>query len=202
MEREGYIKFQCDWKKSNPLEEGLLRSLIHWRDVLHEYGFIGAHPDGTGFGNISRRLEENRFIISGSGTGHILKIRPEHFSLVTGFDINKNYLKCEGPVKASSESLTHGVIYREAGEVHAVIHIHHLGFWNKLLALVPATSKEAAYGTPEMAFEIRRLFRETDVRKQKILVMGGHEEGIVSFGKDLKEAAEVLFRFARDLDIH
>jgi len=34
-----------------------------------------------------------------------------------------------------------------------------------------------------MAFEIFRLFRETNVCDTGIFVMGGHKEGIVSFGK-------------------
>ena len=43
-----------------------------------------------------------------------------------------------------------------------------------------------------MAYEIMRLFKETDVPSRKILVMAGHEGGIVTFGKNLQEAFEVL----------
>lgn len=201
MEQEGYIKFQCEWEKSKPLQKRELDMLIHWRNVLYRHGFIGAYPDGVGFGNISKRYKDNQFVISGSGTGNYINIQQEHFSLVTSFDIEKNYLKCEGPSRASSESLTHGVIYQQVGEINAVVHIHHRKFWEKLLGVVPATSKDAAYGTPEMALEMVRLFQMTDVRREKILVMEGHEEGIVSFGKHLHEATEVLFRFARNLEI-
>lgn len=197
---EGYIKFQCDWEKTGPLPQNVLGSLIHWRNVLFKYGLIGAYPNGIGFGNISRRYEGKKFIISGSGTGNFQVILPDHFSLVDSFDIERNYLKCMGPVKASSESLTHGTIYREDPEVNAVIHVHHMGFWKKLLSIVPSTSKNATYGTPEMAREIVRVFHTTLVREQKILVMEGHEEGIVSFGKDLDEAADVLLDFAGKLD--
>ncbi len=197
MEQEGYIKFHCDWKEKRPLPEKDLRALMHWRDILFKQGFIGAYSNGIGFGNISQRSRGDQFIISGSGTGIHKKILPDHFSVVTDFDIKRNYLRCEGPVRASSESMTHGVIYREASEINGIIHIHHRQYWEKLLGVVPATSKDAAYGTPEMAREIIRVFRETDLRHTKILVMEGHEEGIVSFGADLDEAAEILFRFAR-----
>ncbi len=201
MEQEGYIKFLCNWQETEPLPENDLEPLIHRRNILYDYGFIGAYPDGIGFGNISKRYKGNQFIISGSGTGNYRRILPRHFSLVTDFDMDRNYLQCQGPVKASSESMTHGAIYREAVEVNGIIHIHHKGFWEKLLGMVPATSKNAAYGTPAMAREIVRILRETDVMRIRILVMEGHEEGIVSFGKDLDEAAEVLFRFARQLDV-
>jgi L-ribulose-5-phosphate 4-epimerase len=43
-----------------------------------------------------------------------------------------------------------------------------------------------------MAKEIKRLFEETSLRSEKIIVMGGHEEGIISFGKNLEEAANVM----------
>ena len=43
-----------------------------------------------------------------------------------------------------------------------------------------------------MANEIKRLFDETALNKEKILVMGGHREGIISFGKDLEEAGSIL----------
>jgi len=44
-----------------------------------------------------------------------------------------------------------------------------------------------AYGTPEMAYEIIRLFKGSDVRSKKIFVMAGHRGGILSLsGKILK----------------
>ncbi len=46
-----------------------------------------------------------------------------------------------------------------------------------------------------MAEEVIRLFKETDVKKKKILVMPGHEEGVISFGKNLKEAGQILLEF-------
>ena len=43
-----------------------------------------------------------------------------------------------------------------------------------------------------MANEITRLFNETDVKNQKIIVMAGHEEGILSFGASLEEAGGII----------
>ena len=61
--------------------------------------------------------------------------------------------------------------------------MHTDGLWATLLDRAPATSKSVAYGTPEMAYEIMRLFKGTDLRSRKILVMAGHEGGIATFGK-------------------
>jgi ribulose-5-phosphate 4-epimerase/fuculose-1-phosphate aldolase len=66
--------------------------------------------------------------------------------------------------------------------------------WKALLGRAPTTSNAVEYGTPEMAQEIMRLFEATDVQNQKILVMAGHEAGIVTFGKNLEEAFAVLMR--------
>jgi hypothetical protein len=58
----------------------------------------------------------------------------------------------------------------------------------------PTTSKAADYGSAEMANEIMQLFTRTDVERRKIVVMAGHEAGILTFGKDLEEAFAVLMR--------
>jgi hypothetical protein len=61
--------------------------------------------------------------------------------------------------------------------------------WNELIDKVPTTSHDVSYGTPEMALEFRRLYEDTDFAEQGIAIMGGHEEGIVSFGCDVEQAA-------------
>ena len=57
---------------------------------------------------------------------------------------------------------------------------------------VSTTEKNVSYGTPEMAKEIIRLFKQDNLIDKKILVMSGHEEGIISFGANLEEAANIL----------
>ena len=48
-----------------------------------------------------------------------------------------------------------------------------------------------------MAGEVMRLFRVSDVQSRKMLVMAGHEGGVVAFGKNLEEAFAVLMRERR-----
>jgi len=45
-----------------------------------------------------------------------------------------------------------------------------------------------------MAYEVMRLFKLTHIQSRKIVVMAGHEGGIVAFGRDLEEAFAVLIR--------
>ena len=46
-----------------------------------------------------------------------------------------------------------------------------------------------------MAAEVHRLYRETVLPERRILAMGGHEDGILVFGRGPEEAGEVLLRW-------
>jgi hypothetical protein len=53
-----------------------------------------------------------------------------------------------------------------------------------------------------MSDEVRRLFRETDVRARRLFSMGGHEDGLVAFGTTAEEAGTVLLHhLARALQL-
>lgn len=189
---EGYIKFNCNWIPSNDIPLAKVAVLNVWRDILYQKGLIGMYPDGIGFGNISTRCDEKTFLISGTATGGLATLTASHYSMVTDYDLRTNSLTCVGPVKASSESLTHALVYECSATTNAVIHVHNLDLWNRLIHRVPTSNENIPYGTPEMANEIKRLFAETTVSKEKIIVMGGHREGIIGFGKDLEEAGTIL----------
>ena len=191
---EGYIKFNCNWIKTNLIPEDKAVAINVWRDIMYKQGFIGVYDDGIGFGNISVRCEDQTFLITGSSTGEFEKLNENHYSLVTNYNLLQNSLTCKGPIKASSESLTHALIYECSPETNAVIHIHNIDMWNNLIHKVPTTKIEATYGTPEMANEIKRLFSESEVAAEKIIVMGGHKEGIISFGSTLEEAGNILLK--------
>lgn len=192
---EGYIKFQAAWEKGDPADPAFLADLIAARKQLFKMGLIGAYPDGVGYGNISKRRDaRGQFAISGTATGHLETLGPEHFSLVVGADIAANRIYCAGPALASSESLTHAAVYQTCPEVNAVIHIHDRGLWEQWVNKAPTTIGSAAYGTPEMAFSIAKLLADPILREWKFLVMAGHPEGCISFGKNLNEALDALFR--------
>lgn len=185
---EGVIKFKCEWEEQLPLSNSILKDIIHWRNRLFALKLIGTDKDGIGYGNISIRHDDKQFIISGSQTSIKEKADENDFTLVTSFDIEKNLIQCKGPVKASSESLTHAAIYSVCKEANAIIHIHNSDLWKKLKNKIPTTPEYAEYGTPVLALEIMKLFETSDIINHRIFVMGGHPEGIISFGRSLKEA--------------
>ena len=191
MSEEGVIKFNCTWRKEAPLNGELIKELNTWRDKLYKLKLLGVTKEGIGYGNISCRYKDH-FIISGSGTGKLKHLTNEHYTTVINYSVEENTLTAVGPVIASSESLTHAMIYKKQPDINAVFHVHHFALWKKLFNKIPATDINVAYGTPAMANEIVRLFNETKLASEKIFVMAGHEEGIVSFGKDVNEAGNIL----------
>jgi ribulose-5-phosphate 4-epimerase/fuculose-1-phosphate aldolase len=160
---------------------------------------MGLDSNGVGFGNLSvRDGVTGNFYITGSATGDLPELTPADCVRVVEYDFARNWLRYEGAAIPSSESLTHAAIYESDPSTSAVIHCHDSVLWTTLLCRAPTTSETVAYGTPEMAYEIMRLFAVSDVRNTQILVMAGHEGGIVSFGKNFGAAFEVLMR-AREL---
>ena len=190
---EGYIKYQCRWHNQPSVTAADIKDLNPWRDRLYKLGLIGQYPNGIGFGNLSIRTADSQpLIISGTQTGGIAELTTQHYTKVTDFDWHQNCVTCQGLIKASSETLTHAAIYVAQPEVKAVVHVHHGELWRQLLNKVPTTDPGCAYGTPEMAEEIIRLCQQPATQSQKIIVMSGHEEGILTFGSDLDTAGGTL----------
>ena len=190
---EGYIKFDSHWRNTGPLDNAEIESLNRWRRPIYDAGLIGQYEEhGIGFGNLSVRATaaQRQFIISGSQTGHLPDLGAEHYALVEGYDIDRNRVYSIGAREASSESMTHAAIYELDPEIGAVVHVHSEAMWAGLKGSAATTDAEVAFGTPEMAREFHRLFKETDFPKTGIAVMAGHDSGLVSTGSNLQEAAE------------
>jgi len=189
---EGYIKFDSHWRKTEPLDNAEIELLNRWRRPLYDAGLIGHFEEhGIGFGNLSvRAAAQRQFIISGSQTGQLSDLGAEHYALVEDYDIDRNRVYSIGAREASSESMTHAAIYELDPEIGAVVHVHSEAMWAGLKGSAATTDAEVAFGTPEMAREFHRLFKETDFPKTGIAVMAGHDSGLVSTGSNLQEAAE------------
>ena len=192
---EGYVKFQCNWVREEiSVPEYLFSSLSSARSQLYELGLIGMYPDGIGYGNISVKTAADEFLITGSATGQFLSLEARHYALVNAYNFRENIISCCGSTKASAESMTHAAVYEAIPEVGAVVHVHHLHLWEKLINFYPTTPETIEYGTPEMAESVRFLAQQLRFESGKVIIMGGHREGILSFGKSLEEATEQIIK--------
>jgi ribulose-5-phosphate 4-epimerase/fuculose-1-phosphate aldolase len=165
---------------------------------MYKSGLIGMYSNGIGYGNLSVRATAGSFYISGTATGRLPVLEERHFALVNSWSFSENSLLCTGQINASAESLSHAAIYESLPQVGAVIHIHHKGMWDKYCNLLLTTSPRVLYGTPEMAREIKRIVLTLNRGQDSVLVMGGHEEGIIAWGETLDEAGEIILKYYND----
>jgi L-ribulose-5-phosphate 4-epimerase len=182
------------------------REINAWRKILYMTQLIGQDParyGGFGYGNISQRLvpfdapeRQRRFVISGTQTGGLADLTEEHYATVLECHPDQNLVVAEGPIRPSSESMTHAALYAVDDSLRCVIHAHSPYIWHSAQSLgIPITRESVAQGTPEMAEEVQRLFRDKPLRELFIFAMGGHEDGVVSFGRTVQEAGTVLMNY-------
>ena len=206
MRQEGVIKFELEHRQRE-LEPrrfaGLGSQLAAWRQVLSLTRLVGQHPDlydGAGYGNVSGRLGppnaalgRRAFLITASQTSGRSTIGLQDFAVVERYDFRHNRVVSYGRLPPSSESMTHGAIYDLGPHIRCVLHAHSPVLWQEARRLrIPTTDPAVSYGTPEMAREVQRLFRETAVVERQILAMGGHEDGIIAFGRSPEETGQIL----------
>jgi L-ribulose-5-phosphate 4-epimerase len=193
-----YVKFSYECAREKIAAFDQLPELNECRRKLRELHMIGVDSNGIGFGNLSvRDGATSNFYVTGSATGGLSNLALTDCVRVVAYDFEKNRVRYEGCAIPSSESLTHAAIYESDPMATAVIHCHDSVLWRTLLERGPTTSKSAAYGTLEMAYEIMRLFKTSNVRTRNILVMAGHQGGILAFGKNFEDAFEVVMRKLR-----
>lgn len=197
---EGYIKFELHWQWEESIAGLALEDLQANRQRMFQQGFIGWDDVlGVGFGNISKRsaAKYTEFIISGTQTGGLVSLESQHFCLVKDFDIQKNQIWCQGPIKASSESMTHAAIYAANDRYQAVIHIHHRQMWEYYYDQLPTTDPAATYGTPEMAEAIADITKDRFLPSTPMIIMGGHQDGIMVFGANLDQVSDTILEYYR-----
>jgi hypothetical protein len=113
------------------------------------------------------------------------ELQPQHYVTVLDCDAALNKVAAIGPIKPSSESLTHGLLYQADPEIEWVMHLHSPDIYSRqeLLSL-PATAANALCGTPQLALEVNRIRAVHASTDPCLLVMGGHVDGILAFGTD------------------
>ena len=191
---EAQLPFELEWEAVPLPELPLLQELCLWRDVLFRNGLIGLTADGIGYGNLSVRSGPGaQFFITGTGTGGLPHMSAEHCSEVLEVELHRPRIRCRGLVRPSSESLSHAALYLCSPAIGAVAHVHDAALWHRLRGKLP-TATALGYGTPELAADIQRLVREHRLIPSGVIVMGGHQDGLLSFGQTLCEAVTLLLR--------
>lgn len=193
---EGVIKFECVWQLGAGPQPSEIASLDAWRRRCFDLGLVGVTSDGIGYGNLSARIGSTRtFWVTGSGTGGLARLGPAHYTRVVEADPEHNRLVCEGPLKASSESMTHAVLYVALPDTHVVIHVHSASLWHRFAHRLPTTAEDIPYGTPAMCRAVADLATSA---KEGVIVMGGHEDGIIAFGSTADVAGNRLLALLGD----
>ena len=199
-EQEGVIKYQLNHTQQPIKQPFPFTEINAWRTIAVRLDLIGQKPeryDNIGFGNISQRIDAHseQFIISGTQTGHIEQLNPEHYCLIVKAEPHQNRLQSCGPCKPSSESLTHASVYAQDKTIQAIIHAHSPEIWKHTAALgLPHTRADVPYGTVEMAMAVEQLLQSGKLTQTSLFTMLGHEDGVVAFGRNMQEAAWELIK--------
>lgn len=216
MTDEGVIKFSAEHEPSplSPRRHGALAcTLVAWREILARTGLVGQAPDrygGFGYGNVSARCgppsaprRARPFLITGTQTSGKPCMDLDDFCRVEACDPGRNRVVSQGLVMPSSESMTHGALYDLGSHIRFVFHAHSPVIWRRARALrLPTTDRAVPYGSRRMAAEVAGLYRETALPETRVLAMGGHEDGIIAFGKSAEAAGIVLIQaLARAYDL-
>ncbi|HEY3342057.1 MAG TPA: class II aldolase/adducin family protein, partial [Anaerolineae bacterium] len=137
-QQEGTVKFQLDYTDGQIPAYEEIRELNAWRRLFFVTGLIGQDPlryGGYGYGNVSQRLPpfssfgQAQFAVSGTQTGELPELTASHYCMVTECWPAQNRVVAHGPIKPSSESMTHGMVYGMDDALRYVFHTHSPTIW-------------------------------------------------------------------------
>lgn len=196
MNLEGVIKFRVELDTRLCCRESDIEDLEKWRTELRARGMVGqdtARYDSLGFGNLSKRMEDGTFLITASQTGHLEKLTAAEYARIEGFEPARNLIRSKGLKEPSSEAMTHLAIYESDPATSHVFHVHCPEIWTARNELnIPVTEPDIECGTVEMFYEVRRMLENWDDPQRTILAMGGHRDGIMSWGRTALQAGSIL----------
>ena len=199
---EGIIKFDLVYD-SVPLPQDLdLAVLIAWQRILQRLGMVGRDPSrygGLAYGNLSMRIPDLGFVITASQASDRPRPGADDYCLVTHWDCTANRIQARGPARPSSESLTHGALYDADADIGCIMHGHAPDIWQRRGSLgLASTPEEVAYGTPAMAKALADIYQSHRFAAQGCIAMGGHQDGIVCFGRTVDAAGWEMLRVLRE----
>lgn len=207
MEEEGVTKFNLNFEKRRIEPCEYFDSLLEWRNILHHAVLVGQIKHlygGAGYGNVSCRIPpydsptgQRAFMITGTQTSGHQDVSIDDYALISEYSTEKNLIVAYGVTPPSSESLTHAAVYDIDPLIHFVFHVHTPQIWSSSRELgIPTTDPSVPYGTPQMAQEIMRVHDGSN-----ICAMGGHKDGIITYGATPYEAGITLFQYMFALEV-
>ncbi|MCF6209044.1 MAG: class II aldolase/adducin family protein [Ghiorsea sp.] len=189
---DGVIKYHVSHTQMPTPEFSAFADVEALRCRLFALGLIGETPDGIGYGNLSfRNKGERSFTITATQTGKQPKLKPAEYIRITDYNFDTFTVFSEGEFKPSSEALSHAMIYEVHPDIQAVIHVHSAALWQLMIAN-NALATTAEYGTADMAHEIASLYPSQNPFEYNAFVMKGHEDGIITFGRNIEDAELTL----------
>lgn len=202
---DGVIKYDLSgYIHSGNLEISEYKDLEQCRKILFKLNLIGEYPqEQVGFGNMSQKRDYHQyhttnrpqFVITGTQTGKFADLKGEHYTRVLDYDIKAMTLNAMGPVKASSEAITHGAIYLASSSINAIFHIHNENIWQGMInELDPSTPEDIPYGTYEMACAVKACINS---QHEGYFVMKGHKDGVVIYAESLERCSELTLELNR-----
>ncbi|WP_126454299.1 class II aldolase/adducin family protein [Sulfuriflexus mobilis] len=195
-EQEGVIQYNLSHRFSQAVDYPELLSLMSWHQRMHAHGLIGqdgARYGGLAYGNMSHRLADNTFLISGTQTGGLARLTAEDYAHIEHCDIANNRVSSHGPIKPSSECMSHAAVYSASPATMAVIHVHSPDIWQQHERLgLACTPAEVGYGTPAMALAIAASIQGLQHPDRGCITMLGHEDGIICFADNMDSAGQYL----------
>ena len=196
--KDGVIKYHVEHTSSSAHEFSGYETLEALRNRLFALGLIGE-KDGIGYGNLSKRLgQSHTFFITATQTGKQTHLAKDQYTYIDDYDFESFTVFSKGNHKPSSEALSHAMIYEVNQDINVVIHIHSHALW-LFMQEHHYLSTQAEYGTAQMVNEIEILYNNINPFTNNAFVMKGHEDGIITFGRNLEEAERTLYNIIQAL---
>jgi ribulose-5-phosphate 4-epimerase/fuculose-1-phosphate aldolase len=161
-----------------PMEKYLTK-----RDQRHIKLLYGL--GGLSYGNLSARLDQDRFWMSASGVDKSnLREIGQDILLVKDFDPERNAMILSVPPnvetrRVSVDAIEHWMVYREHPEVGAILHVH---AW---MDGVRSTEFNYPCGTYELGTAVADIVRESPIPREAVVGLKNH--GLTIVGKSMDD---------------
>ena len=160
-----------------------MEKYLNERDQRHLKLLYGI--GGLSYGNLSARLDEDRFWMSASGVDKSnLREIGRDILLVKDYDQEQNAMVLSVPPnieprRVSVDAIEHWMVYREHPEVGAILHVH---AW---MDGAPSTEFNYPCGTYELGIAVADIVRESAVPGETVVGLKNH--GLTIVGESMDE---------------